>query len=60
MLTDNEKTVVGETAEFEARVALYMARVRPTELFVCDDGELRTWAQMCPACRLKHARIAVE
>lgn len=55
-----KKTVVGETAEFEARVALYMACVRPTELFVCDDGELKTWAQMCPACRLKHARIAVE
>lgn len=47
-------------AEFEARVALYMARVRPTELFVCDGGELKTWAQMCPACRLKHARIEVE
>lgn len=49
-----------DAASFEAQVALYMARVRPTELFACDGGELKTWAQMCPVCRLKHARIAVE
>lgn len=49
-----------DEALFEARVAEYMAKVRPTKIFICDGGKLKTFSQMCPFCRLKQARLDVD
>ena len=54
-----------DVAEFEARVALWLAKVSEMDIMPCEmigEGCIETGLlrYKCVQCRLKHARIAVE